>query len=129
VKKCSLCSPRSQRPCAKRCQSSWLTRWWTKKNNQEKKSQGGGEAQGVANPTPTQKKWFSQYAFITCSNCSYLSKNLCRHSCHIKFGTTAQCCQTECCQTECRQTECCFYNIRPNVARLNVARPNVAWLG
>jgi hypothetical protein len=28
-----------------------------------------------------------------------------------------------------RQTECCFYNIRPNVARLNVARPNVAWLG
>jgi hypothetical protein len=32
-----------------------------------------------------------------------------------------ECRQTECCQTECRQTEFCFYNIRPNVARLNVA--------
>jgi hypothetical protein len=48
---------RSQRPLhARRCRSSRLTRWWTKKNNLKKmEGQGGGEAQGVADP---QKKIF-----------------------------------------------------------------------
>jgi hypothetical protein len=37
--------------CARRCRSSWLTGWWTQKEQAEKmEGQGGGEAQGVADP-------------------------------------------------------------------------------
>jgi hypothetical protein len=75
------------------------------------------------------------------NNFQHFSARVILNNYNVNLGTRAlcrqtecrqtECCQTECCQTECRQTECrqtecrqtecCFYNIRPNVARLNVA--------
>jgi hypothetical protein len=52
--------------CAKRCQSSRLTGCWAREEQSEKmEGQGGGEAQGVADPKKTTTEW-------SCPSVAYL---------------------------------------------------------
>jgi hypothetical protein len=45
--------------CARRCQSSRSTGWWTRKEQLEKmESKGGGEAQGVPDPPKKEMCFF-----------------------------------------------------------------------
>jgi hypothetical protein len=111
-----LCSQSEAIACARRCRSSRLTGWWTRKEESEKmEGQGGGKAQGVADP----KKDF--------------------HA-PLKIGTTAlrrtpECRTPECWTTQCRMrrnAECQMPNaeqlkLKEIAGTLKILLPNVSW--